>query len=68
MRSELLGGEDKLSIRLTAIGPLRGIIKAVDGELAFDRHGLVFIVIEIEPATEATGGWLARHVVHRRRP
>lgn len=67
MCRQLLRREDKLSIGL-AIFPHDGVVEAIDDELPFDRHGLIFLVVEIQPAAEAAHARLARHVVHRRRP
>lgn len=68
VRCELLRGEDKLVIGFAAVGPRRGIVEAVDGELAFDGHGLIFVVVKVESSTKAAGRRFARRVVHGRGP
>ena len=68
VRTQLFAGEDKLSIRLTAIDFLIGVVVSIDDELPFNGNRFVFVIIEVESPAEASRVGLARAVVHGRRP
>lgn len=68
MFAELLAGEHKLAVRLSAVLFGRRVVVAVHDQLSLDGNGLVLLIIKIEPAAEAAGRGFARCVVHGRRP
>lgn len=67
VRAELRGGENEFAIGLP-IRLLQRIVVAIDDQLPFDGNGLIFLIVKVEPPTEAAGWRFAGGVVHRGRP